>query len=45
MPILGIAAQGGRIKNNGDPGWFVLGRGFTRFAEADAVVAIGSREL
>jgi hypothetical protein len=35
--MLGIAALGGHIKNNGDPGWMVLGRGFTRFAEAEAV--------
>jgi hypothetical protein len=35
--MLGIAALGGHIKNNGDPGWLVLGRGFTRFVEAEAV--------
>jgi IS4 transposase len=35
--MLGIAALGGHIKNNGDPGWLVLGRGFTRFAEAESV--------
>jgi hypothetical protein len=35
--MLGIAALGGHIKNNGDPGWLVIGRGFTRFLEADAV--------
>ena len=29
--MLGIAALGGHIKNNGDPGWMVLGRGFRRF--------------
>lgn len=33
--MLGIAALGGHIKNNGDPGWIVLGRGFTHFAEAE----------
>lgn len=32
--LLGIAALGGHIKNNGDPGWLVLGRGFERFADA-----------
>jgi hypothetical protein len=26
--MLGIAALGGHIRNNGDPGWIVLGRGF-----------------
>ena len=35
--MLGIAALGGHIRNNGDPGWQVLGRGFTRFAEAEQV--------
>ena len=33
--MLGIAALGGHIKNNGDPGWIVLGRGYTRFADAE----------
>ena len=31
--MLGIAALGGHIKNNGDPGWQVLGRGLHRFFE------------
>ncbi len=31
--MLGIAALGGHIKNNGDPGWQVLGRGLRRFKE------------
>jgi hypothetical protein len=35
--MLGIAALGGHIRNNGDPGWLVLGRGFTRFIEAEAI--------
>lgn len=26
--LFGVAALGGHIKNNGDPGWLVLGRGF-----------------
>lgn len=33
--MLGVAALGGHIKNNGDPGWLVLGRGFRRFWEAE----------
>jgi Transposase DNA-binding/Transposase DDE domain len=33
--MLGIAALGGHIKNNGDPGWQVLGRGFRRFLELE----------
>src|SRR4051812_18120017 len=35
--MLGIAGLGGHIKNNGDPGWQVLGRGFRRFLEAEEV--------
>jgi hypothetical protein len=35
--MLGIAALGGHVRTNGDPGWLVLGRGFTRFVEAEAV--------
>jgi len=31
--MLGIAALGGHIKNNGDPGWQVIGRGLHRFSE------------
>lgn len=31
--MLGIAALGGHIKSNGDPGWQVLGRGLRRFTE------------
>jgi hypothetical protein len=27
--MLAVASLGGHIKNNGDPGWLVLGRGFT----------------
>lgn len=33
--MLGIAALGGHIANNGDPGWLVLGRGLTRLLDAD----------
>jgi len=35
--MLGIADLDGHIKNNGDPGWQVLGRGFRRFLEAEEV--------
>jgi hypothetical protein len=35
--MLAVAALGGHIKSNGDPGWLVLGRGFTRFVEAEQV--------
>ena len=32
--MLGIAALGGHITNNGPPGWIVMGRGLARFLEA-----------
>jgi Transposase DNA-binding/Transposase DDE domain len=28
--LLAVAALGGHIKNNGDPGWLILGRGFEK---------------
>ena len=33
--MLAIAAIGGHIKNNGDPGWMVLGRGFDRLLDIE----------
>jgi len=33
--MLGIAALGGHITNNGPPGWLVLGRGLTRLLDAE----------
>ena len=33
--MFGIAVLGGHIKNNGDPGWQVLGRGLCRFSEIE----------
>lgn len=41
--LLAIAALGGHIRNNGEPGWLVLGRGFTRFVEAEAVWRLARR--
>lgn len=41
--MLGIASLGGHIRNNGDPGWIVLGRGWTRFVEAEEVWTLASR--
>lgn len=35
--MLGIAKLGGHIKNNGDPGWQVLGRGMLRFEDAHEI--------
>ena len=43
--MLGIAALGGHIQNNGDPGWLVLGRGFTRFVEAEAVWRLARQQM
>jgi hypothetical protein len=43
--MLGIAALGGHIKNNGDPGWLVLGRGLTRFSEAEEGWALAREEM
>jgi hypothetical protein len=42
--MLGIAALGGHIKNNGDPGWQVLGRGYEELLllERGAALALGS---
>jgi hypothetical protein len=34
--LLAIAALGGHIKNNGDPGWLVLSRGWQRLRDYDA---------
>jgi Transposase DNA-binding/Transposase DDE domain len=42
--MMGVAALGGHIKNNGEPGWLVLGRGFSRFLEAEVVWQI-AREM
>ena len=35
--FLAIAAVGGHIRQNGEPGWLVLGRGFDDFVKAEAV--------
>lgn len=33
-----VAALGGHLKRNGDPGWITLGRGFERLLEAEEVL-------
>jgi hypothetical protein len=33
--MLAIAALGGHIRNNGDPGWIVLGRGYQLYVDAE----------
>jgi hypothetical protein len=39
--MLAIAAEGGHIKNNGDPGWQVLGRGYERLLYLEAGFVLG----
>jgi hypothetical protein len=41
--MLAVAALGGHIKNNGDPGWIVLGRGYEDLLllEQGAAIALG----
>jgi hypothetical protein len=41
--MLAIARLGGHIRNNGDPGWIVLGRGYLRFTEAKIVWDLARR--
>lgn len=43
--MLAIARLGGHIKNNGDPGWIVLGRGFEDLLllELGAIIAISEK--
>jgi len=36
--LLAIAALGGHIKNNGDPGWIVLGRGMEELIQAEHAI-------
>lgn len=38
--LLAIAALGGHIKNNGDPGWMVLSRGWQRLRDYEAGFAL-----
>ncbi len=43
--LLAIAALGGHIKNNGDPGWQVLSRGWQRLRDYDAGYRMACRDL
>jgi hypothetical protein len=43
--MLGVAALGGHIRNNGDPGWLVLGRGLTRLLEAEVGWRLAREEM
>ena len=41
--LLAVAALGGHIKNNGEPGWIVLGRGMEELLAAEVVWAAALR--
>ena len=44
--MLGVAGLGGHIKNNGDPGWIVLGRGLDKLLTiALGYLAAGGAEM
>lgn len=43
--LFAIAALGGHLKRNGDPGWITLGRGYHRLLEAEAIWTLASRTL
>lgn len=43
--MLGIAGLGGHIKNNGDPGWIVLGRGLDRLLTIEVGYLIAASEM
>ncbi len=43
--MLGVAALGGHITNNGPPGWLVLGRGLTRLLEAEVGWQLAREEM
>jgi hypothetical protein len=45
--MLAIAAESGHIKNNGDPGWQVLGRGYEKLLhmELGYVIAKSGGEI
>ena len=39
--LLAVAAEGGHIRNNGDPGWQVLGRGYEKLLFMEAGFVLG----
>jgi hypothetical protein len=45
--LLGVAAIGGHTRNNGDPAWIVIGRGFDKLLGLveGYEAAAGSREM
>lgn len=42
--MLAVAAEGGHIKNNGDPGWLVLGRGYEKLLYMELGFALAQRK-
>lgn len=42
--MLAIAAEGGHLKNNGDPGWQVLGRGYEKLLTMELGWALAQQE-
>jgi len=43
--LLAVAALGGHLKRNGDPGWQTLGRGYDKLRDAAEVWAIAARVM
>jgi hypothetical protein len=43
--MLGVAGLGGHIKNNGDPGWIVLGRGFEKLLTVELGYIAATEEM
>lgn len=43
--MLGVAALGGHIKNNGDPGWIVLGRGLDKLLTIEIGYLLAASEI
>jgi len=41
--MLAVAAEGGHIKNNGDPGWLVLGRGYEKLLDMELGFVIAQK--
>jgi len=42
--LMAVAAEGGHIKNNGDPGWQVLGRGYEKLLYMELGFVLGQQQ-
>lgn len=42
--LAAVAQLGGHIRNNGEPGWFVLGRGFDKLLTMFEVAWVAAKE-